>query len=125
MIVNTEEIQLEKLQMALGFVVDELHLQQFKVMRFEDYFTDYIRYTCSWRVAAQKAKTTVSTPETWWEHLKERWFSSWMLNRWPVRYKHYRAYRVLPYIALPKHGTNLSYCTFLDEDSQASNCCQG
>ena len=26
-------------------------------------------------------------PETWWDAFKERWFPTWALKRWPIKYK--------------------------------------
>lgn len=26
-------------------------------------------------------------PLTWWDHLKQRWFPAWALNRWPVQHR--------------------------------------
>lgn len=29
----------------------------------------------------------VKWPKTWWDAVKSRWFSDWMIERWPVRYE--------------------------------------
>ena len=32
-----------------------------------------------------KIHIDIEYPSNWWEAFKDRWFSEWMLNRWPVK----------------------------------------
>lgn len=35
----------------------------------------------------QLGTVQIRVPLDWWEHFKERWFPTWALARWPVRYR--------------------------------------
>lgn len=36
-------------------------------------------------------------PKDWREAFKERWFSKWMLKKWPVQYNHYESVSYIMY----------------------------
>ena len=59
-----------------------------------------IRYKIAGKITAEEMATY---PADWWEAFKDRWFSPWMKNRWPVRYKsvHITARELYPKMALP------------------------
>jgi hypothetical protein len=44
-------------------------------------------------------------PANWWEAFKERWFTKWLLYRYPVVYEYYKVDKqtLFPSIAIPKH----------------------
>jgi len=35
----------------------------------------------------REARSTIDVPATWVDHFKLRWFPSWLLKRYPVRYR--------------------------------------
>lgn len=39
-----------------------------------------------WAEQERVRRIEIRTPETWWQHFKERFFRGWMRRRWPVRY---------------------------------------
>ena len=39
-------------------------------------------------LADQRIDVEASWPEDWWEAVRERWFPSWYLAKYPVKYKH-------------------------------------
>jgi hypothetical protein len=57
-----------------------------------------------------KEEEKVTYPKDWWQAFKERWFSRWMLKRWPVRYITVKMSKYAVYPTLPvQPGGKLEY----------------
>lgn len=61
-----------------------------------------------------------SWPADWWEAVKERWFPTWALHRWPVRYRHLslKAYHAYPTMNLQHHRPALHFQHFTYTDAK-------
>ncbi len=74
-------IELQKLKIGL-----ELYVAK----GFGDEADHHIAYKIRGYVWSQDAgkKVTFKYPSDWWEAFKERWFSAWLLEKYPVKYTH-------------------------------------
>jgi len=100
------EIELEILRRAATLAISPLMLQHARVEVLQRYVDDFFRMHASWSVVGRRAEDVIRVPDTWWQHLKEWLYSlggrnEWMVEKWPVRYRVYRAYEAFPAIRIP------------------------
>ena len=83
--VEYKTIELEKLRIALREIISpellgtKLEVEQYArhiLVKLEGYL---------WHETLDE--WSVKYPADWWQAFKERWFSPWALNHWPVQYK--------------------------------------
>ena len=72
-----------------------------------DYLTEMIRIRAEGYVWSQDAGKVVKFkyPADWWQAFKERWFSKWLLSRYPVVYTHkeFRVKATYPDLTVQSH----------------------
>lgn len=85
---QTRTVELEKLKIGLqAFISNELIDASVDIAR--DYLTNHIAVEIRGYIWSEKEtvqKQSVSFPSNWKESFKQRWFSRWMLAKWPVKY---------------------------------------
>jgi len=82
-----KDMILERLRIGLNTTISK-ELLGAQVNLFEDYYSDAIIAQISGYIWAEQLEYhEVIYPADWLQAFKERWFNSWMLKRWPVKYK--------------------------------------
>lgn len=65
-------------------------------------------------LADERIRIYKEWPENWWEAFKDRWFPTWLKNKYPVRYDHimvdqaiYKA--VCPHLTTDEHKKHVTF----------------
>ena len=83
---NIRTATLEKIKFGMREVVSEQLLDS-NVDYLTNYLTNQVEYYIQGFIWGEEEKGyEFQYPSTWWEAFKERWFSDWAKNKWPVIY---------------------------------------
>jgi hypothetical protein len=90
---------LEKLQIGL-----ELKIAR-EMVHEKDHYIGYRIRGYVWSQDAGRV-VTFKYPADWWQAFKERWFSKWLLERYPVNYTHkeFRVKATYPDLVVQSHS---------------------
>lgn len=115
---DLQSITLEKIRIAISQKIEPLGVKGLELHIRQDYITDsFVLQFTALSTGKKTEKTseeykTVQCPFDWWESVKERFFPTWLLKRFPVQYKSetFKIYssttqiiNTCPHQDLPKH----------------------
>lgn len=117
-------VPLEKIRLAIRASLTDLMLDlmleeisglgvmEAKLEEWREAFRHVTVYEISGFIWGQKHKAVrFTTPASWWDHVKERFFPAWLLARFPLRYREeiVEALLLLPSLDLriPGHTTEI------------------
>jgi hypothetical protein len=87
------QVTLEKLKVAFMMDLgDLLQDPQVDVSQQFEFFRDTIHARIKgfvWAEEEAAQRIAVKYPSDWWQAFKERYFTDWMLKRWPVQYERF------------------------------------
>jgi hypothetical protein len=84
---NARTIKLERLTFAAGRAFSENMLQNVETKWLEDQLFGGMTLNLRGQIWGENAGThEIKYPADWWQHFKQRWFSQWLLRRYPVQY---------------------------------------
>ena len=82
-----DTVNLNKLKIGLRQSISQ-YLLDAGVEAYYDALSDHIIVELRGYIFSEDVgEHIVRYPKDWWQSFKERWFSGWMLKKWPVEYK--------------------------------------
>ncbi len=106
---DEKRVRLEKLHFAITKKIKEEFWGNVRVYENDDMMGSVFQ-TFVFEMAGKELKTyRISYPVNWWEAFKDRWFPTWMKNRWPVQERTHTINLkvVYPKLKLPLRGDKL------------------
>jgi hypothetical protein len=101
---SIEKIALERIALNNRAVFSAVQLEYFNPVAdaFIDTATESLVVSLQATVLGKGPKEfTCQYPESWWQHLKERWFPGWLLRRHPVRYRQWQVKAYMHFSEIP------------------------
>lgn len=115
---DLQSLTLEKIKIAISRKIEPLGVKGLELHVRQDYLTDsFVLQFIALLTGKKTEKTseehkTVQYPFDWWEAVKERFFPTWLLKKFPAQYKS-QTFKILssttmvinvcPHQDLPKH----------------------
>lgn len=114
-VVPMNEVTLERVRYTVRQQVTRAQLQDMRLEALPDFIGRGLIYQLSVGLAARKADAVVEAPADWWEAFKARWFRGWLLRRYPVKMRTWRAWEMLPRVPLPEQYLDGAHFVFREE----------
>lgn len=105
--VNFKEHRLDLMKQSIGRYISKTELSHmYDAEVYLDYVAEDMVVTLATRIPYKDIKE-IRHPEDWWQHVKERWFPSFLLKRFPVKYKKYVATVFYPDLPIPREQNHI------------------
>jgi hypothetical protein len=83
--VEARQVRLEKFRFSLAGKLSKVWVDTIVDVENE---CDWIAYEATGCIFGERLKRhRVVYPADWWQHFKQRWFSTWATKRWPVKFE--------------------------------------
>lgn len=93
--IELKKLSIEKSKVSVQTAIPEHLLKDASILKFYDTLSNDIIYRFEAFLASTdeehtstetKVVNTTKVPETWWDHVKERFAPKWFLNKFPINY---------------------------------------
>lgn len=98
-----ETIRVQMLKFAQRLALSPEYVQDAKFDAFEDPLTGNV-LAIFYRKIPAVCGPDVRVPYSWWDHVKERFLTGYLRNRFPIRYRTYQAREYLPEFPIPTYA---------------------
>lgn len=85
-----QQIVLERIPISCSLMISRAQLENFHITEVADWINNRFTYQLhGYLLGEHLRKEQVTWPADWWEAFKGRWFPTFLLKRWPVKYVGY------------------------------------